>query len=130
MQLLNVLCGGTLHQDLSERPKTQEHQQPHDRRKPHHVVELRPGTVLSHVWDTLQIQTNSTHHQLIDEVGRDLITAGVAPDGVVEAIEHRGKRFCVGVQWHPEVLGRQHFGPLFKALVEAAFGRQQGEAAG
>ncbi len=31
-----------------------------------------------------------------------------APDGMVEAVEHPGRRFIVGVQWHPECLDADH----------------------
>ncbi|NDF55322.1 MAG: hypothetical protein EB145_14230 [Proteobacteria bacterium] len=27
---------------------------------------------------------------------------GKAPDGVIEAVEHRSCKWVVGVQWHPE----------------------------
>ena len=40
-----------------------------------------------------------------------------APDETVEAMEVPGDRFCVGVQWHPE-MGRDQ--ALFSALVAAA----------
>ena len=32
---------------------------------------------------------------------RDRVNA-LAPDGVIEGIEHPGHRFALGVQWHPE----------------------------
>lgn len=44
-----------------------------------------------------------------------------APDGTLEAMERPGARFCVGIQWHPEV-GRDH--GLFEALVAAAAERR------
>ena len=41
-----------------------------------------------------------------------------APDGVIEAIERTGARFCVGVQWHPENFWRTgEFRPLFEGFV-------------
>ena len=30
------------------------------------------------------------------------MASATAPDGVIEAIEDPSKRFCLGVQWHPE----------------------------
>jgi gamma-glutamyl-gamma-aminobutyrate hydrolase PuuD len=43
-----------------------------------------------------------------------------AADGALEAIERPGDRFCLAVQWHPEV-GADH--TLFAALVVAAADR-------
>ena len=64
---------------------------------------------------------NTHHHQALKAIGRGLVTTAVAPDGVVEAVELPGKRFVVGIQWHPERLYEQypeHAKP-FKAFVEA-----------
>ena len=30
--------------------------------------------------------------------------SATAPDGVVEAIEHKEHPWCLGLQWHPEFL--------------------------
>ena len=39
----------------------------------------------------------------------------------VEAIDRRGARFCVGVQWHPENFWRTgEFATLFDTFVSAA----------
>ena len=40
-------------------------------------------------------------------------------DNLIEGVERTDKRFCIGVQWHPERIG--HIG-LYRALVEAARG--------
>ena len=45
----------------------------------------------------------------------------MAPDATVEAIWDPAARFCLGVQWHPEVLThRAEQAPLVRALVDAA----------
>jgi putative glutamine amidotransferase len=63
---------------------------------------------------------NSRHHQAVKEPGEGLIVTATAPDGVIEAIEDATRRFCVGVQWHPENFFRTgEFRALFEALVEA-----------
>jgi putative glutamine amidotransferase len=47
--------------------------------------------------------------------------SATAPDGVIEAVEDPGKRFCLGVQWHPENFYRTgEFRALFEAFVNAA----------
>jgi putative glutamine amidotransferase len=43
-----------------------------------------------------------------------------APDEMIEAIEAPGRRFCLGVQWHPEYGISAADDALFAALVEAS----------
>ena len=59
------------------------------------------------------------HHQSVREHPGFVATAW-SPDEIVEAMEAPGDRFCVGVQWHPE-MGRDQ--ALFSALVAAAAAR-------
>ena len=64
-------------------------------------------------------RVNSSHHQAIKGVGRDLRVTARAGDGVIEAVEDsRPDRFCLGVQWHPEQDAADR--RLFAALVAAA----------
>ncbi len=117
MQLLAALTGGDLYQDLEhELPGASEHQQPTPPSQTWHEVELEGGAVRS-AYGRARIQVNSTHRQAVRDPGALRIT-GLAPDGVAEAIELPGHRFCVGVQWHPEALG----GELYPQLVAAAGG--------
>ena len=44
----------------------------------------------------------------------------LAPDGVVEGVEHPGHRFALGVQWHPEYAVDPRDPAIFTAFVEAA----------
>jgi putative glutamine amidotransferase len=51
-----------------------------------------------------------------------VLVSARAPDGVVEALELPELPFAVGVQWHPEAVGRhepRHLA-LYRGLVEAA----------
>lgn len=119
MQMLNVVCGGTLYQDVSEREGTDEHQQPHDKRQPAHSVELASGSLLARIFDGSSLPVNSTHHQVLRELGKGLLATAIAPDGVIEGIE-LSEQFAVGVQWHPEAIGDRSHLPLYRAFVEAA----------
>ena len=47
---------------------------------------------------------NSAHHQSIKNLGKNFIPSAVAPDGIIEAIEHIKHPWCIGLQWHPEFL--------------------------
>jgi putative glutamine amidotransferase len=110
MQALAVAVGGTLVQDIGTQvPGAMEHEQPTDPVTPWHPVEVW-GPLAGRVGDAV----NSTHHQAVAELG-PLAVVGRAPDGVVEAVHLPGHRFCLGVQWHPELLD----GRLFAALVSA-----------
>jgi putative glutamine amidotransferase len=68
--------------------------------------------------DTIRVR--SAHHQSVKNPGRSLKLSAVAHDGVVEALESRGKNFLIAVQWHPEKTNPDRFTKkLFKALIEA-----------
>lgn len=129
MQLLNVAFGGTLFQDLGrELPEAKPHEQKHDRAQPQHPIEVGDQTHLAEaIGGKGQLMVNSTHHQAVKTPGEGLVVSGVAPDGVVEAIELPGAdQFVVGVQWHPELLVDTvppHLG-LYRALVARARDRR------
>ncbi len=120
MQLLNIVQGGTLFQDLSLRPNTQVHVQPHDKRQPAHRVTLDPQSTLAQLTQLKTLEVNSTHHQVLDKLGSNLRIAATADDGVVEAIELEGQDFMVGVQWHPEHLPDDASKKLYAGLLAAA----------
>lgn len=123
MQLLNVVLGGTLHQDLTERPGTGVHVQPHDKRQPAHPINVTAGSMLAQLTGSTSFGVNSTHHQIVNTVGSVLRASGIAEDGVVEAIESTRHRWAIGVQWHPEVLSAPEHAALYTGLVEASTAR-------
>jgi gamma-glutamyl-gamma-aminobutyrate hydrolase PuuD len=57
------------------------------------------------------------HHQALDRIASGVIRCAWSEDGLVEAVEVPGRRFCLGVQWHPEAGDDRR---LFAALVGAA----------
>ena len=120
MQLLNVTLGGTLHQDLAERPGTGVHMQLHDRRQPSHGVTVSPGSLLARLTGLGSLAVNSTHHQVVAALGTRLIASAVADDGVIEAIESPHHRHVLGVQWHPEALAGGEHAALYRWLVDRA----------
>jgi putative glutamine amidotransferase len=120
LQILNVSCGGTLHQhvDLDEgsgHPNWQT-----DGRRRTHGLATAPDSIVRTLLGT-DLQVNSMHHQTVDRVGEGLRVTATAPDGVVEALEHDTLPM-VGVQWHPELLGGD---PMFSWIVAEA--RRYGE---
>ncbi|HBC47061.1 MAG TPA: hypothetical protein DCZ43_08445, partial [candidate division Zixibacteria bacterium] len=121
-QALNIALGGTLFQDLSCMPfKTLPHADPQQTGQIFHDVTIDAESKLFKIVGAESIQTNSSHHQTIDRLGRGLKAVAFAPDGVIEAVEHTGHDFVLGVQWHPEGhIDRDHSVKLFKALVDNA----------
>ncbi|MFE2092872.1 gamma-glutamyl-gamma-aminobutyrate hydrolase family protein [Streptomyces sp. NPDC059460] len=65
-------------------------------------MNLRPGTrTATLLGDAERITVRSGHHQAMTKVGKDLVVAALADDGVVEATEHP-HRWVVAVQWQSE----------------------------
>ena len=117
MQVLAVVAGGTLIQDIATHdPSALEHEQPTDPAKPWHTVYLESAR-WKEWFGKDEIQVNSTHHQAIDDFGR-CTPVGRAPDGIVEAIELSELTFCVGVQWHPELVDSTIFTAFGQAIRE------------
>lgn len=121
MQSLAVAAGGSLHQHLPDLgPQVVDHGAGVDGAP--HPVEARPGTK---VHDLLgrAFAANSAHHQAVARLPEIFVAAAHSPDGVLEAWDMPGRRFAVGVQWHPERMpedARQQ--GLFAALVRAVAG--------
>jgi putative glutamine amidotransferase len=121
MQLVNVVRGGTLHQDLpAELGLSHEQAPPKD--APSHEVEIVPGTLLAGLVGPEPLRANSTHHQAVNRPGSGVLVSARARDGVVEAIELPDHPFALGVQWHPEAVVRHEprHAALYRGLVAAA----------
>lgn len=123
-QVLNVAAGGTLVQDIPSQVTTDlPHTVPTPKDAVAHDVRVREGSVLDRALarDGQPCRVNSRHHQSVGRLGGTLVATATAPDGVIEAIEAPGRRFCLGVQWHPENFWRTgEFASLFEAFVNAA----------
>jgi len=133
IQVLNVARGGSLVQDI---PSQVAGALPHSLKVPPnqpftlaHEIWIEKDTLLSRLLgdrlagaDTCEV--NSRHHQAVKRVAGGLQVSATAPDGVIEAVEDPGARFCVGVQWHPENFWRTgEFRALFEGFVEASAGK-------
>ena len=130
MQLINVACGGNLHQDLCTDGATSNshaHADAYDQHR--HPLSIEPESWLSARYDGSTTGTvNSIHHQGIERLGEGLVIEARADDGVIEAVRGSGEGFLLGVQWHPEF----HDGsdprllpadPLMQAFLDAAADR-------
>jgi len=119
-QLLNVALGGTLIQHIpDEVPSALEHEQKNPRTEPGHAVHIEKGTLLHRITGVEELAVNSAHHQAVRDLGPGVIVDARAPDGVIEGIEDPRRRFCLGVQWHPEYGLSEGDKRLFVAFVNA-----------
>jgi putative glutamine amidotransferase len=121
-QVINIALGGTLFQDLScIAEKILDHADPRQTGKVFHRVRVVKNTRLYGIVNSAAINTNSSHHQGIDKLGKGLQASAFSSDGLIEAIEHSDFDFLIGVQWHPEAtIKREHSRRLFKAFVDKA----------
>jgi putative glutamine amidotransferase len=124
LQVLNVAAGGSLIQDLPAEPRFVLAHSLHPPTRLAHDVAVAAGSSLERLLEPRlsggRCAVNSRHHQAIRAIGRGLLVAATAPDGIIEAVEAPGQRFCVGVQWHPESFHRTgDFDELFRGFVEA-----------
>ncbi len=119
-QLLAVALGGTLIQHIPDSvADCLAHEQPNPRTEPGHGVTVTPGSLLHRITGLERLEVNSAHHQAVASVPAPVIVDAVAPDGVIEGIEDPGRRFCLGVQWHPEYSVSAGDAALFTAFIEA-----------
>jgi len=127
IQVLNVVLGGTLIQDIATQVEgAVNHVQMAPRDVTTHSVRMEPDSVISRLLKRRTLQVNGKHHQAIKEVAPGLKVTARAPDDVIEAVEMQERDFVLGVQWHPE--GTWRTDPpskrLFQSLVRAAGEKQ------
>ena len=115
VQLMNVACGGTLHQHLPEVLGAATHRAMPGSYSTVPMVVV-PGSRLHAIVGEAPVGW-CHHHQAIDRLGDGLRVSARAADGTIEGVELDGSRFALGVQWHPEAAADER---LFAALVAAA----------
>ena len=114
MQLLAVHAGGVLDQHVPDRVG-------HDGHRPGACsfgttrVVVTAGTRLADLVGT-HLDVPCHHHQAVRS-HPGMAAVAWAEDGLLEAVELAGERFCVAVQWHPEQVSDAG---LFAGLVTAA----------
>jgi putative glutamine amidotransferase len=102
MQVVNVAYGGALEQHLPDRLEEDIHRG-EDGDFADHQVEVEAGTLAALAAGATRVAVKSYHHQGVARVGDGLrVTAHAEGDGTVEAVEDAGRRFMLGVLWHPE----------------------------
>ena len=120
-QLLHVVLGGQLIQHIpDEVTDALAHEQPNPRDEPGHSVAVKEGTLLHRIVGCDRLDVNSAHHQAAKGEPEGVQINAVASDGVIEGIEATDRKFCLGVQWHPEYEVSTGDTAIFKALIQAA----------
>jgi len=124
MQLLNVLLGGTLYQDID----LQYANNVVDHRK-EHPIDINKE---SKIYEILQVErirnVPSRHHQAIKKLSDELVVTARSPEGLTEAVEHRLFPNIIGVQFNPElteennILQRLFFHLKEEAVIASAGG--------
>jgi putative glutamine amidotransferase len=115
MQLINVLYGGTLYQDI---PTQHSKEITHTRiivEENYHTVKVTKDSYLANViGQTGEIKVNTSHHQAVKDVAEGFSVSAIAPDGIIEAIENKETRILC-VQWHPERLQNME---IYRKLIK------------
>lgn len=125
IQTLVMALHGEVEQDIyhpkhaTTMPATLRHSQDADRWVTTHTIAIQPQTMLHNIYQGNTISVNSFHHQAVRAAGPLFRVAATSPDGVIEAIESTGRSNIIGVQWHPECLGKDGL-KLFEWLVSKA----------
>ncbi|MBL6705759.1 MAG: gamma-glutamyl-gamma-aminobutyrate hydrolase family protein [Planctomycetaceae bacterium] len=128
MQLMNLICGGTILRHIPE-----DFEQPLQHRDPvepnlRHLIEIEEDSMLFEIYGPGEIRVNSQHHMAVGMLAPEFRVSARTPDGVTEAFESIDPDwFCHGVQWHPEndTASRLDM-QLFEAFVQACDDRRQG----
>lgn len=124
MQSLNVARGGSLIQDIESQVENPiKHEQGRPAGRPSHNIEIDGDSALAELAESTSVRVNSSHHQAIKRVGRNLKVVARSADGVIEAVvDSRPDRFVLAVQWHPEIgYERNRFSKaIFEYFVETA----------
>ncbi|MBR3388060.1 MAG: gamma-glutamyl-gamma-aminobutyrate hydrolase family protein [Bacteroidales bacterium] len=99
-QLMNVVLGGTLVQDIPTQVDTMIRHSGGTR----HRIGVEKGSVLFQLFGEDSLTVNSSHHQAVKDPAPGVRVTAHADDGIIEAYEY-GKQ-VIAFQFHPEGLAR------------------------
>jgi putative glutamine amidotransferase len=122
MQILAGMHGCKLASDITKYSKTHVSHRGIDPYQYAHNVIVESDSLLEDISQVQEFGVNSHHNEGVVEVAGDIKISGISGDGVIEAIEVAGKKFALGVQWHPEFFldAEDNNFEIVKALVFAA----------
>ena len=99
-QLMNVVLGGSLYQDIP----TQVDTLVKHGGGAWHRIGVEKGSVLYDLFGQDSLTVNSFHHQAVKQVAPGVRVTAYSPNGIVEAYEY-GDRL-IAFQFHPEGMAR------------------------
>ena len=105
MQVMNVVFGGSLYQDIDAQYDgfSMKHNQDEPKNTATHDVVIKDNSRLAKIVGAETLKVNSVHHQAVRRVAAGFYESAFAQDGICEAIES-DYYHEIGVQWHPEHL--------------------------
>jgi putative glutamine amidotransferase len=119
MQVIAVELGATLYQDIAtEAPDALNHEVK-DRESSAHKIIIEEGSLLHKIVKRKELGVNTSHHQAAKSEGKNLIASAKSEDGIIEAVESKRHKFCLGLQWHPEYLIHKEELEIFKAFIDS-----------
>ena len=120
IQMINVSLGGNLIQHIPDEVKDCicHCEEGNEQWEPCHTAKISPDSILYPIFGDVAC-VNSYHHQAVKDLGKDLVPIAYAPDGVLEAFQHKTKKIFA-VQWHPEKMFHHDDKEraVFKAFVD------------
>ena len=122
LQIINVMLGGTLYSDVHIHNKNSvKHVDYENYDEYRHRIVITDNTPLSLWYESNEIMVNSYHHQGIKALGKGLLPMAIADDGLIEAVYAPGKKFLVGLQFHPERMLSEYKGnnKVFESFINA-----------
>jgi gamma-glutamyl-gamma-aminobutyrate hydrolase PuuD len=112
-QLLNVVCGGTLHGDVQKEKRSALKHIDYDNYDAYrHPIAVVPGSPLEQWYKRKTLPVSSYHHQGTRELAARFRPMAHAPDGLIEAYYDPKANFVVGLQFHPERMKEARAGNL------------------
>lgn len=107
-QMINVVLGGELYQDIASQITDSNINHTSSGKKCAHKINIleKEGVFAKALRNSKENEkelcVNSTHHQSISNIAKELEITATAPDGVIEGYKAKDHPFLIGVQWHPE----------------------------
>lgn len=125
-QMMNIVFGGTLYQDIPSQVKGTfvDHSQDAPGSYGTHTIDIDKKSLLYEIMGCSSIAVNTFHHQAVKNIAPGYKIIARSKDGVVEAIQKKDSKKVLGVQFHPEGFAQSGeespFLNIFKWLVKEA----------
>jgi len=123
IQLINVLLGGDLYQDI---PTQCPSETVHNMKPPYdhtvHSVKVEKDSPLYRLLGVEELAVSSLHHQAVRKAAPCLSVMARSEDGLIEGLRMPEKKFVWLIQWHPEFTYKddENSRKIFAAFVKAA----------